>query len=80
MAASRKSARSGTSVNQFDTPSPVRGALDLDRYGGQWIAILRRRIVDHDKDLERLWKRIEREGLEEKAQFMLVPPPGAAPV
>ena len=67
-------------MNEFDTPSPVRGALDLDRYGGQWIAILRRRIVDHDRDLERLWKRLKRKGLEEKAQFMLVPPPGAAPV
>jgi uncharacterized protein DUF5678 len=54
MAARSKSGRSGNSVNEFDTPSPVRGALALDRYGGQWIAILRRRIVDHDKDLERL--------------------------
>ncbi len=67
-------------MNEFDTPSPVRGALDLDRYGGQWIAILRRRIVDYDKDLDRLWNRLERKGLEQTAQFMLVPPPGAAPV
>lgn len=80
MAAIRRLGRSGTPVNAFDTRSPVRGALDLDRYGGEWIAILRRRIVDHDDDLERLWKRLERKGLEEKAQFMLVPPPGAAPV
>jgi hypothetical protein len=67
-------------VNKFDTPSPVRGALDLDRYGGQWVAILRRRIVDQDDDLERLWNRLEQRGLQNKAQFMLVPPPGAAPV
>jgi hypothetical protein len=80
MAAMRKSAGKGDSVIEIDTPSAVRGAIDLDRYGGQWIAILRRRIVDHDKDLEKLWKRLERKGLEETAEFMLVPPPGAAPV
>jgi hypothetical protein len=67
-------------VKEYDTPSPVRGVLDLDRYGGQWVAILRRRIVDHDEDLEKLWHRLEKQGLEERAQFMLVPPPGAAPV
>ena len=79
MAAIRNSAGKRDSVMEFDTPSPVRGAINLDQYGGQWIAILRRRIVDHDKDLERRWKRIEPKDLEDAGEFMLVPPPGAAP-
>ncbi len=80
MVVKRASGRSKPSLNAIDTPSAVRGAIDLDRYGGQWIAILRRRIVDHDRDLERLWKRLEEKGLEEKAEFMLVPRPGVPPI
>ena len=67
-------------MNRGHTPSPIRGALDLDRYGGFWIAILQRRIVDKDKDLERLWSRMERKGLADTAMFMLVPRPGAVPI
>jgi hypothetical protein len=67
-------------MKRFYSPSPVRGSIPLDKYGGEWIAILSRQIVDHDRSLERLWKRLERKGMEEKALFMLVPRPGASPV
>ena len=64
------------SLKERTHPSPVRGPIDTEKYGGKWIAIIDREIVDSDKDLERLWKRLKRKGLQDTASYMGVPPPG----
>jgi hypothetical protein len=63
-------------VREYHHPSPTREPIDRKRYGGQWVAILRRRIIDHDRDLDALCDRLEGVGLEDKAMLMKVPPPG----
>ncbi len=63
-------------MREYHHPSPTKEPIDRQRYGGQWVAILRRRIIDHDLDLDALCDRLERVGLEEKAALMKVPPPG----
>ena len=57
-------------------PSPVKGAIDTRVYGGQWVAILHRKIIDHDRDFDALCDRLDRAGLGEKAGLMKVPEPG----
>jgi len=63
-------------MREYHHPSPTKEPIDRHHYGGQWVAILRRRIIDHDRDLDALCDRLERVGLEDKAMLMKVPPPG----
>lgn len=45
----------------------------LSRYAGEWIASVNRKIVEHDKALKELMKKLEAKGLENKASVFLVP-------
>jgi hypothetical protein len=42
----------------------------------QWVAIYRGDVADHDEDLERLWKRVDRKGIADDCIFYNVPRPG----
>lgn len=57
-------------------PSPIPPSVTAEKYAGQWVAILRRRVVDHDGDLDRLFARLDERGLGEKALIFNVPRPG----
>jgi len=57
-------------------PFPVEDPIHLEKYGGKWIAVLNRRIIDCDANLERLCNRLEKQGIEEKALLIPVPRPG----
>ncbi len=59
-------------------PSPTRKPVNLQKYGGQWVAILRREIIDSDKDIDRLCDRLALKGIEQQAILMKVPRPGAS--
>lgn len=63
-------------MREIHHPAPTREPIDGTKYGGQWIAIRYRRIIDHDRDLEALCNRLEAKGIEEKVELMKVPPPG----
>jgi len=63
-------------LREVHHPAPTREPIDLNIYGGKWIAIMRRRIIDSDRDLEALCDRLEERGIEEKAVLMKVPRPG----
>jgi len=57
-------------------PSPIPPNVTGERYGDQWVAILRRRVVDHDASLRLLHERMRRKGIAEDVIFYNVPPPG----
>lgn len=76
MPSPRSKPRKAPAVKEIIHPPATREPMDLQRYGGQWVAIWRREIVDSDKDFDRLWKRLRRKGLHEKAQFLRLPRPG----
>ncbi len=57
-------------------PPITKRPIDTRRYGGQWVAIWQREIIDADKDLDALCDRLAAIGLEQKAVLMPVPPPG----
>jgi hypothetical protein len=63
-------------VREIYHPPPTKEPIDTRRYGGEWVAILRREIIDHDKDFDALCDRLDRAGLGEKAGLMQVPMPG----
>ena len=56
--------------------SPIPSSVTAEKYGGRWVAILRRRVVDHDADLDRLFARLDKRGIGEKALIYNVPRPG----
>ena len=68
--------RNGAAVKEIVHPPPTRRPIDGRRYGGQWVAIMRREIIDSDPSLDALCDRLESRGLEEKAALMKVPSPG----
>jgi len=45
-------------MREYHHPSPTKEPIDRHHYGGQWVAILRRRIIDHDRDLDALCDRL----------------------
>lgn len=57
-------------------PTITREPIDLLVYGGKWIAIWKREIIDSDADGDALLDRIQARGLEGKAGIMGVPRPG----
>lgn len=63
-------------LREFHHPPPTREPIDLQKYGGKWVAIYGRRIIDSDLDLDALCDRLAKIGLEEKAGLMKVPRPG----
>jgi hypothetical protein len=63
-------------LREIHHPAPTREPIDLEEYGGKWIAIRNRRIIDSDRDLDALCDRLEAVGLEERAILMKVPRPG----
>jgi len=73
----RKSvARKRGTLREYTHPAPTKDGIDSKKYGGKWVAIWKRRVIDADRDLEALCDRLERIGLDEKAMLMKVPPPG----
>ena len=46
---------------------------DLAPYVGEWIAVHRKRIVDHDRDLGRLLTRLRGTGQEDEALLVPIP-------
>ncbi len=63
-------------MKEFHIPAPTRKPIDLDVYGGKFVAIRRRAIIDSDDDLKRLIARMERKGLLAQVAFMGLPLPG----
>lgn len=57
-------------------PSPIPRSVTYEKYGDQWVAILRRRVVDHDQELQSLVARLTKRGISEKAILYHVPRPG----
>ena len=45
----------------------------LDRYAGEWVALVRGKIVEHEARLPDLMKTLEEKNLGEKASVLLVP-------
>ena len=45
----------------------------LDRYAGEWVALVRGKIVEHEPRLPDLMSALERKNLDEKASVLLVP-------
>jgi hypothetical protein len=76
MPAQRKGGRRTPAVKEIVHPNPIPPSVTEERYGGQWVAIHNRRVADHDFDLERLWRRLEKRGIADESLFHLVPPPG----
>ena len=76
MPGKRPSARQRENVKEYHMAAPTRRPIDLDVYGGKFVAIRRGLIVDSDKDFKRLIRRIERKGLLEKVAFLGLPRPG----
>lgn len=46
---------------------------NLNRYAGEWVAFVGEKIIEHNKTLKDLMKKIETEGLTEKVSVFLVP-------
>ncbi len=63
-------------MRETTRPTLVREPIRVDVYGGKWIAIWRRRIIDADADFDQLIDRLEKRGLDEKAALMRVPRSG----
>ncbi len=63
-------------MKEYFRPAPTREPIDIDTYGGKWVAIWRRKIVDADPDLDALLARIDRRGIGEKAALFHVPKSG----
>ena len=63
-------------MKEYFRPAPTRDPIDVDLYGGKWVAIWRRKIVDADPDLDALLGRIDRRGIGEKAALFHVPESG----
>ena len=63
-------------MKEFHVAAPTRTPIDLDIYGGRFVAIRRRVIVDSDDDLNRLIRRIQRKGLLAQVAFLGLPRPG----
>jgi len=57
-------------------PRPLPRVLPGGKYIEEWVAIYRRRAIDHDKDFQRLWKRLEQRGIVDECVFYNVPRPG----
>ena len=76
MPTKRKAARQGKTVKEYFRPPITKSPIDVDRYGGKWVAIWRRDIIDADADFDRLMGRLERRGLDEKAGLLHVPKSG----
>lgn len=45
----------------------------LNRYGGQWVALISNKVVAHHETLKGLMKIVDGEGLRDKAVVFLVP-------
>lgn len=76
MPAHQRGPRRRKPVREVHHPPITREPIDTRRYGRQWVAILDRRIIDNDPDLEALCERLEQVGLDEEVVLMKVPPPG----
>ena len=76
MAGRRPKPRQGDPVKEYFRPAPTKEPIDVDLYGGKWVAIWRREIVDSDADMDRLLRRLKRRGLHEKAGLLRVPRSG----
>jgi len=63
-------------VRERVVPSPTRQPINVDRYGGKWVAIWKREIIDADEDFDHLLGRLEEKGLDEKAALFRVPRTG----
>ena len=63
-------------MKEYFRPAPTKEPIDVDLYGGKWVAIMRREIVESDPDMERLLRRLKRRGLAEKASLLRVPRSG----
>ena len=68
--------RKATRMKAFVHPPLTRDPIDTRRYGGKWVAIWQREIIDSDNSLDALCDRLAAVGLEEKAALMAVPLPG----
>ncbi len=76
MPAKTPRARKGNSVKEYHLPAPTRKPINLDVYGGKFVAIRRRIIIDSDDDLTRLIRRMKRKGLLQQVAFLGLPRPG----
>jgi len=63
-------------VKEVVHPSPIPPSVTAEKYAGEWVAILRRSVVDHDADLDSLFARLDEQGIGEKALIYNVPRPG----
>jgi hypothetical protein len=67
---SKKKGKSRISI-KFD-----KKEVSLEKYAGQWVAFLGKRIVGNSKSLKKLAREMERKGLLNKVSFFAVPPKG----
>lgn len=50
--------------------------VPLDKYTGQWVAFLGKKIVGNSRSLKKLIKEMEKKGLDKKVSFFAVPKKG----
>ena len=51
----------------------TRGALDLEQFAGEWIALIENKIVGHNKALKVLMRTVKNRSLKKKPSVLLVP-------
>lgn len=50
--------------------------ISLEKYAGQWVAFLGKKIVGNSKSLKKLVKEMEKKGIRDKVSFFAVPRKG----
>jgi hypothetical protein len=70
------SRRRSQALIEIHHPPATRQPIDRKKYGGKWVAIRYRRIIDSDEDFDALCDRMEAKGIEEKVTFLHVLEPG----
>ncbi|MCK4904832.1 hypothetical protein KAS42_01115 [bacterium] len=50
-----------------------KGQVSLDKFSGEWVALIENKVIAHSKTLEVLMKGIEKYPLKKKPSVLLVP-------
>jgi hypothetical protein len=53
-----------------------RKEVSLDKYAGQWVAFLGKKIVGHNRSFRKLVREMEKKKLDQKVTFFAVPEKG----
>lgn len=54
-------------------PKISRRKIRLDRFAGEWVALLEDKVIAHSDELKVLMQKLDKEGLRKKSSVFLVP-------